>query len=265
MNWDWYSATLPAGPDEVLPVLVRAEDLASIEPIRGMHSYETGVEVRRGPRVFCRAFWGGVNGDDVHVQASGRDAPRVVQAVRDGFPEHRVSRADACEDFTAPGAWDLLSAMCIEVAKDHGVKVRHHGDWLRAVDGRTLYLGGAASLVQVRCYEKGKQLSADPNWVRVEVQVRPKGQGKDRLATAQPGELLGTSFWTSELGQRLGMPEVQRITIRDPWQQSDDERALYWAVRQYGEVFERKAMELGSFEALGVWLSQELQRMRNPQ
>lgn len=262
MNWDWYSATLPGGADEVLPIFVRSADLASLEPIPGIHSYQRGVEVRRGSRVLARAFWGGVNGDQVHVQGSGRDAPWVVQLVREHYPQHRVSRADAREDYTSEGAWELLSEVALAIADEHGVKVQHVGDWHRGKDGRTLYLGGRTSLVQVRVYEKGKQLGMDPNWVRVEVQVRPKGAGKALLATAQPAQLMGAAVWTSHLGERLGVPSISKLQVRDPWHDSDDERAINWMLRQYGEQLNRLMVEQGSWAAVGSYLGDQLKRMR---
>jgi Replication initiation factor len=262
VNWDWYSATLPGGPDEVLPMFVRSADLASLEPVGGMHSYDRGVELRRGSRVLARAFWGGVNGDQVHVQGSGRDAPWVVKVIRDHFPAHRVSRADAKEDYTAEGAWELLSEVALAIADEHGVKVQHVGDWHRGKDGRTLYLGGRTSLVQVRVYEKGKQLSMDPNWVRVEVQVRPKGIGKTTLSTVQPAELLGSSRWTTHLGEKLGVPSIAKLQVRDPWEESDEHRAIGWMLRQYGEHLERLVIDQGSWAAVGMYLGDQLKRFR---
>lgn len=262
MNWDWYSATLKNGPDEVLPVLLSGFDLSSLEPCRGVHSYARGVQVKRGDRVFCRAYWGGVNGEHVHVQSSGADSPGVVDLLRSNFPEHRVSRADAREDYSAPGAWELLTSAALAVADEHEVKVEHAGDHHRAKDGRSFYFGGREALVRVVVYEKGKQLGMDPHWVRLEVRVRPKGAGKAALATAQPSQLMGASMWTTSLANRIGVPEIERLQVRDPFQPSDEDRAIHWMLRQYGEAIEGLAVKLGSYAALGNYLGEQLRAMR---
>ncbi len=263
MNWDWYSATIKQWPDEVLPVLVGGFDLASLQPCRGVHSYARGAEVRRGDRVFCRAYWGGVNGQEsVHVQSSGADAPGVVDLLRRNFPEHRVSRADAREDYIAPGAWELLTAAALAVADEHGVKVEHAGDHHRAQDGRSLYFGGREALARVIVYEKGKQLGLDPHWVRLEVRVRPKGAGKSVLASAQPAQLMGASTWTKSLAARIGAPEIGRLQVRDPFQPSDEDRAIQWMLKQYGEAIEGLAVKLGSYAALGNYLGEQIRSMR---
>jgi len=205
--------------------------------------------------VFARAFWGGVNGEEsVHVQASGPDTPAMVDVIRSSWPEHRVSRADAREDFSDPKAWRWLSKIGLRVAEDFGLRVSTVGDWVRGKHGRTLYIGAPKSRVGVRIYEKGKQLGVDPNWVRLEVQVRPTGEGKSALCGVMPGQLMEAAVWTRELARRVGMPELQAVRVRDPWSPGDDESALRWCLRQYGAVLERKAKTIGGWEALGAWI-----------
>jgi hypothetical protein len=259
VNWDWYSATLESSADHVLGVLQGGQDLTSVYPCRGLHSYSHGAEVRRGDRIFARAFWGGVNGDDVHVQASGSDTPAVVETIRQHWPEHRVSRADSREDWTHPKAWRWVSKIAIGVAEELGVRTNTVGDWIQAEHGRTLYLGGKTSRVQVRVYEKGKQLGVDPNWVRLEVQVRPTGIGKSALCSALPGQLMQTSIWTQVLSHRVGMPELDAVRIRDPWTPSDDENALRWCIQQYGAVLGRKAQSLGGWAELGSEIGRQVE------
>lgn len=262
MMFDWYSATVESSPDHVLGVLQGGQDLASVYPIRGLYSYPRGAEVRRGDRVFAKAFWGGVNGDDhVHVQASGPDSPQVVELVREHWAEHRVSRADSREDWSHPKAWRWVSKLALGVASECAVATSTVGDWINAVGGRTLYLGGRTSRVQVRIYEKGKQLGVDPNWVRLEVQVRPTGVGKSDLAVALPGQLMEASLWTQLLARRVGIPELDAVRVRDPWTPSDDENQLRWCMRQYGALLDRKAKALGSWEKLGGFLGAEFDQV----
>ncbi len=253
MNWDWYSATVESSADHVLGTLQGGQDLVSVYPTKALYSYSRGAEVRRGDRVLARAFWGGVNGDaNVHVQASGSDTPALVEMLRQHWPEHRVSRADSREDWSDPKVWRWVSKIAIAVAKDWGVRMSTVGDWIQAKQGRTLYLGGKTSRVQVRVYEKGKQLGVDPNWVRLEVQVRPSGEGKSALCSAVPGQLMEVSPWTRELARKVGIPELDAVKIRDPWTPSDDDNALRWCVEQYGAVFARKAVALGGWDQFGA-------------
>lgn len=269
MRYDWYSPTVDSSADHVLATLQGGQDLASVYPIRGLYSYPRGAEVRRGDRVLAKVFWGGVNGEDqVHIQASGPDTPQVVQLVREHWPAHRVARADACEDYRGPKVWRQLSKLAIGVAELAGVRMSTVGDWIHARAGRTLYLGGKTSRVQVRVYEKGKQLGVDPDWVRMEVQVRPTGEGKSHLATALPAQLMEVSPWTSMLARRVGIPELDAVRIRDPWTPSDEETAFRWGVRQYGALFVRKAAALGGYAQLGAVIEAELaeieaQRLRS--
>lgn len=266
MNWDWYQATIPAPPDEVLGRFERAYGLWSVQPGRGLYSYDHGAEVRgeRGSReVVARAFWGGVNGDrSVHVQSSGGCSGDVVRLLREHWPEHRVSRADSCKDWSHPKAWRRISKIAVGVAQLLNVRTSTVGDWIQAKAGRTLYLGGKTSRVQVRVYEKGKQLGADPDWVRLEVQVRPSGQGKSEVAKVEPAQLMQSSMWTAALAQRTGIEELERFVIRDPWRQTDDDRALWYCAKQYGGVFERKAAAAGGFEQLGLLLQSLIEQQR---
>lgn len=246
MQFDWYSATVGAGPDEVLGVL---GGFGQLEPIRGLHSYAQGMEVRQGTEVVARAFWGGVNGtDSVHVQASGEATPDVVNVVRGEWPSHRVSRADACRDFSDAKAWRRLSKLAISVAADHRVKTATNGDWIGKQDGRTLYLGGPSARVRARVYEKGKQLGplADQNRVRVECQVRPQGaDGKEALCCVPPERLWWSSQWSADFAERLGVPELEAIAIRPAPSVANEERTRYWLAVQYGAVLGRWGDEIG--------------------
>lgn len=258
-SWDWYSATLPAGPDEVVGTLAAHGEL---RPCRGLYSYEEGMEFAEpGERgeVFCRAFWGGVNGvQSVHVQCSGARTGQLVQHIRSTWPEHRVARADACADWCDAGAWRSLSKAAFAVRKEFELSSRLNGDWVSREDGRTIYLGGRTSQVQARLYEKGKQLGTLPDWVRLEIQVRPGGEGKSNMASAAPGQLFSVSAWTRALSARVGVPELEAVRIRDPWRPSEDERALDFLVRQYGGLLRRQRERVGSWADLGKYLGSRL-------
>lgn len=255
MIFDFYGASVEADPSELLAGLVRRFDLSSVRTARGMHGFNRGAEVHRGERVLARVWWEGT-GPDPHVQGSGESAPTVADYLRGLECSHYVARADVREDYTAPGAFDLLSGLCLTVADAHRIKVIHQGDWHRAKDGRTVYLGAPTSPIRLRCYEKGLQVGGDPDHVRVELQVRPRKEGRSMCARAQPAELFGSSRWSRELGDRLGMPEVQRLRVGTTWRAPDEQRARAVLVRQYGRVLKAWAEEIGSFSGLGVKLGE---------
>ncbi len=255
MNWDWYSCTVSEPPDAVLGALAEGQDLVDVRPVKGLYSYDRGAQLHRGDRVLVTAYWGGVNGDDsTHLQGTGADAPWVVNQVRTRWPAHRVARADVCEDFVAPGMWQRLSEIGLRVARDHRLKTNTVGDWIDGLDGRTLYLGARTARMRCRVYEKGIQVGGDRDWVRAEVQVRPSGEGKTALCALEPAQILGASSWTRDLADALGMPDIAAVRVRDPWQPSEDQRALSFCLQQYGAVLGRKAAALGGFDKLGEYI-----------
>lgn len=250
MRFDFYGASVEADPSELLAGLASKFDLAGVRPGRPMHGFRRGAEVHRGDRVLARVWWEGT-GPDPHVQGSGEAAPIVADYLR-GLPySHYVARCDSAEDYTAPGAFDVLAGLCLTVADQHRIRVLHQGDWHRGLDGRTVYLGAPTSPTRVRCYEKGLQVGGDPNHVRVELQVRPKARARSLLAVSQPVEVWGCSAWSRDLAGRLSMPDVEKIRVGTSWRAPDEQRARYSLVRQYGRVLTSWANDLGGWEQLG--------------
>jgi hypothetical protein len=150
--------------------------------------------------------------------------------------------------------WRQLSKAALAVRKEFGLASRLNGDWIARADGRTIYLGAPSSYVQARLYEKGKQLGSHPDWVRLEIQVRPSGEGKSNLASVEAAQLFSVCPWTRALSERVGIPELEAVRIRDPKHPADDERALEYMVRQYGGLLRRTEERLGSWEAVSELL-----------
>lgn len=263
MFFDWYSATVPESADSVIPTFLDSFDLSSFRQIKPRNSYSHAVEIHRGDVSIAKLFWGGVNGSDVHVQASGGQANRVAQMVRHWWPAHRVARADVAEDYTAAGAFEVLSAVCLSVADEFNVKVAQHGDWHRNRDGRTLYIGSRQSVVFLRVYEKGKQLGKDPDWTRVEFEIKPNSRQKGMLATMAPTEMLGLSRWATAVQENLSRGTGIEPVRRAYQVKTDLSKALDWMLRQYGPTLEQVARELGGFGALGPFLESQLQERKD--
>lgn len=264
MRFDYYSATVAADPGEVLAFFDEREELCDVVPSRPLNGYHRGADLVRGGSVLLRAMWGG-NGGGVFVLGSGQEAVGVASGLREGFPGHEVTRCDVCEDWDAPGLFDRFVPVLLEVADAHRVSVRHVGDWHRAEKGRTLYLGAGASVVQVRCYEKGRKEGppASPGWVRLETQVRPKGSGQRRLMgeIAPPG-VWGASRWSKEVAERvLGLEDVEGARMGTVYRRGDRERALYWLVRQYGGLLRDLEKESGGWVQVGEFLGELVERV----
>lgn len=269
MRFDWYAATVRDDQSAVIETLSSGLG-ADVAPGRALHGYDRGFDFKREGSVVARMLAGGRNGYP-HVWASGEDTDRLVPVLRNAWPAtHRVSRMDAAEDFDGPGAWDRLYGATIELALDRNLKIDQAGDWYRLEEGRTLYVGGRKSAVFARVYEKGKQLrgraldgGADISLdlVRLEVQVRPEGDARNVAAAGAPEEAFGYSDWSQELARRVFGLEVDRVHIKER-RESDDERALEWSVRQYGDHFERLAEKVGGWAEVGLYLHQMKQRQQ---
>lgn len=256
MRWDWYQATVETEPDHVIAELLRAHELASISDCPPIRPYERGVAIVRGDRTLARCFWGGVN-PKPHVIATGEDSPAVAEVLRGGIP-HRVSRADACEDYEAAGAWERISGMWLDAADEFGVSVKHEGDFHRGTNGRTLYLGAPTSVVRARCYEKGVQLGIDRPIVRAEVQCRPKSHARALVSKLEPGEAWGLSRWSRSLGEALTGLDIPRVPAGTLYTPTDTDRARAALLRQYGKHLQAWADELGSWEKLGSAIGDRL-------
>jgi hypothetical protein len=230
-------------------------DLVDLVPSAPKNGYTHGTEVRRGDHVVAWIWWGGNPG--VCVTGSGEDSPAVAEFLR-GLPAyHRVTRADACEDWVQAGLFDRLSRVLIEYAEGNRVRINQQGDWVRHQE-RTLYLGSQTSVVQLVLYEKGYQVGGDPDWVRLEVRVRPKkGAGFD-VAQWPPGKLFEASRWVVEALERIGWDHLQAESIGTVWRPSDQERARRALLAQYGRTLREWADELGSYEALAQELAEAL-------
>lgn len=221
-----------------------------------MHGYARTVTLHKDDSAVARIMLGGSQ-KYANVTGSSDDTGLVVAAVRELWPApaHRVTRADTSVDFDdGAGTFDRLAALCLAHADAASIKVDHMGDWHRAMDGRTLYLGSRKSAVMVRVYEKGIQLQQrnpgfeglfSRNLVRVEVQVRPEKASRLQAAACDPLELFGFGKWTIALIEELlDVTDVEYVRIRER-RESDRDRALRWMVRQYGDHLASLADDTG--------------------
>jgi hypothetical protein len=264
VNFDWYGASVDAGPDETLAEVLGAFEMASLAPLRPTSGFNRAMAVKRGDTTLATVMWenlGDPDGNSCFVQGTGRHAAPVATMLRAWMPSHRVARADVAEDYTGEGTWDRLSTLCFNVADDHHVKTEHAGDWHTGVAGRSVYLGGRQSVAREICYEKGKQIGGDPNHVRMELRVRPATRdAKYRASQASPIDLYGAARWSRDLATRLGHPDVAKLSLGTVYRDEDVQRARRSLFRQYGEVLRGIEAEVGSWAAAGVYIGDVLSK-----
>lgn len=260
MMFDWYQAGVVDSPDYILGHLSSAFDMADVERASPRNGYQYAAKIARGPTTLCEALWGGNTGDRVLVLGTGANASPVASVVRSEWPDHHLVRADVAEDYDEPDAFAALSALMLNIADKHRLKVTHYGDWHRCENGRTLYVGSRQSPVMARLYEKGIEQrvkgyspDASPDWVRLEIEVKPKrADARKHLATLQPDEFMACSPWTREVAQCLFETSLQAITgLGTIKRMSDDERALAALVKQYGGLLGRLEQGAGSWDSVG--------------
>ena len=167
---------------------------------------------------------------------------------------------------TGSGLFEKLTDSLIEHGRRNRVKVSTVGDWLtdKSLDGRTLYLGAPTSSASIRLYEKGKQIANQIftkngyvvpedfplDWVRLELQLRPKKQQKIKAASDDLANFWGYANWTKEVADDVFSLDVPRVKA-DEWKQTDDERVMMWLAKQYGNFFSRLLDKKGSWASVG--------------
>jgi DNA relaxase NicK len=262
-RFDWYQATVPGvDEEEILGSYLADEPMSSFFPVGGeTHGYARAGVIRVGDADVLRLLWGGNNDAAPNIRFSGEQAAQGASWLRSRFPNHAVTRADACVDFEDENAWTILLDRCMEVKRECKVASGVAGDWLDdgSPKGRTLYLGASSSVVRTRLYEKGKQQKQGLDWVRAEVQVRPK-KPLERYACscATPAQIWGLSRWTMQLRERFDLSEVPKM-CREVTNRTAFDARKDWLLRQGGNTLKEWAEMLGGFPAL----AEELERLLN--
>ena len=266
--FDWYQATTKVGIDEFQDTFADVYDYADWRTTKATNNYHHGAQLVSCDRVVLTALWGGPNGSNVHTFATGFEARKFSSVLRERLPSHMVTRADGALDFIEADAWDNIERMALHVADKHHIKVQHFGDFHNKLDGRTLNMGGTSAFVRSTIYEKGKQLGENPDWVRVEVKVKPprltkqefaKGHEEPRIIASRlkPIELFGCARWTNSLLETTTGLIAPSLPLRT-WAKTDAEKAVASMLKQYKNVFAYLLELHGSPSAVGAQLYQYL-------
>jgi hypothetical protein len=270
-RFDWYQATVQA---EVVDLKACLADLAPAghweHMNRAPHGYGFGDKLVDADGAACMVWWGGTHAHP-HAVISGELAQPGSELLRAELPGHSVTRADACIDYAESGAYDRLQDLALTVAKDRGIRVGTAGDHLLTFKGRTCYLGAPTSHTRLRLYDKAAELrdkfAADPvrlsgvpeHLARLECQVRPQTSvAKVAAASVDPLTLMGSAAWMRELMRLVAGVELEPFEAGKVWRQSDDARAWAAVLAQYGGLFRRAQLELGSWQCVGLQIGSDL-------
>lgn len=270
VRFDWYQATVTAQVQDLRSSLGELAEDGWERLSRVPHGYGFGDVLNDADGALLRLWWGGTH-DQPHVVASGESAQRVAEHLREYFPAHRVTRADVCQDYAEPGAYDRLQELALGVARERGIKVGTAGDHLLTLKGRTLYVGSPASHARLRVYDKAEELRAKfagqyakleaipDQLARFEVQVRPQTvEAKAAASKAEPVALIGSAAWLRELWRQVEGAELEPFQAGAAWRASDDARAYAAMLPQYGAMLRRLRADLGSWDCVGLQIGHDL-------
>ena len=208
--FDWYACSIDHNPDLVMVELLGSYPHGTWENVKPKNGYTDARSlVLPDLSVAATLWWGGASqGAAVYAFATGSNAHTFSSVIRSLYPVHRLVRADIAVDFNESGAWVSLNSLAHNLHENKFVrKTPHYVGELgkEAVDspdvkGRTIYLGSRQSVHMARFYEKGKKDNPSmPNWVRVEVEFKPRDGARYDYASATPAECLAATRLGAEL------------------------------------------------------------------
>lgn len=256
LRFDYYAATTQSAPFLQLTRLLAGVESGSNE----IESRARGGMTRRvsiidsAGREFGSVQCGRGPHSLVLIEAFGERTPAIVELLRASVP-HRVTRVDSCADFDEPRSFERLLKAVNATKKQWKLFGEKRGDWDRPECGRTRYIGSSKSVAMLRLYEKGKQPEyrhlGREHWVRLELQVRPTKNARERYSKLTATEVWGASRWSREVCERLLGTHVDPHPAGTIYRQTDQERQLYWLCRHYRSLLLSLREESGSWDLVG--------------
>lgn len=251
-HFDWYRATVPTS---VQMLTAKCMELAGEYPALkegpGRFNYTHSKEISRcGVERVATILHGGANGHP-NVEASGPQAQALSSLLR-ASRAHRVTRCDIAVDMLSDTLYERLRGVTKQISDEHRVawsEITH-----RDKDkGNTVYLGSRKSAVFARVYEKGKaewekiapvdRYDDLKGWVRIELEVKPQKEMRERAASMEPSEFWGISPWTAQLAEEAFDMTAEPIPFH-PRRQASDERAWATSINQYRNIYQRRCEQL---------------------
>ena len=208
--FDWYGCSLDHNPDLIMTDLLVSYPHGTWEVVKPKNGYTDAMSLFLPDlSVAVTLWWGGSSqGSAVYAYASGSTAHTFASVIRSLYPVHRVVRVDVAVDYNESGSWVSLNSLAQYLYKGKFVRKppQYIGELgMEAVDspdvkGRTIYLGSRQSVHFARFYEKGKKDNPSlPDWVRAEVEFKPRGDARYAYASATPAECLAATSLGAEL------------------------------------------------------------------
>lgn len=294
MRFDYYASTIEDEPKRVIDTLGKLGH--RVEPCHNLakaYHYTDGYAVMNDQSgMACRIMV--KEGQKPYAFASSDATDAFCDLVRNEWPErHLVTRLDPCQDFYDSKARRKITGLMRRMAKARRMRLTEIKDPLDPTAGQTTYLGSEASEYRMRTYDKGweqygkiqrqcgrkgfelpkdirftlpcgVEVQAD-QWIRAELQARPKDEEARRLAAiCTPEQAWGLTDWTHDLAKQAFALELERIYIRARKMSKDDE-ALRWMLRQYKGPLSRMVEDLGSWDCVGLTLGEMLKQIEDEQ
>lgn len=242
-TFDWYHGTIERPYSEVISSLGQSLDtLHDLRPDPPKFGYEQGHAFFNGDERVAAIWWGG--NPHTFVQSTGHHAQICAPLFQkmDILP----SRIDAAMDFCEMEIIEPLFLAAANFAREHGMTTNQHGDWVNRKKGRTFQLGSRQSTAMYRIYEKGKQMSADPAWLRIESEIHPRKRPQREMARAlTPDQVFACQPWQTEFLEFIGFQKFKPQSLGNIWRPSDTDRARAALVKQYGRILQDWSDEVG--------------------
>lgn len=254
-SWDYYAGSIDEGNiSQVIDIMsILGKRIERITPLHGCdRAYGVFREVdgRQGASVQT----GGHHGARVLFECHGPGTDAFVGDFRIGIPEHKVSRCDVAIDNEDEGLFERTDEAALGIKRKYGLIGYIDGDWDHPELGRTRYLGSRKSEIRVRTYEKGKEpeyIHANrPNWIRSEIQFRPRVGYKELFASISPDDVWKVSKWTSEFFSLITGMSCGRLKMKLPKPKTDFEMRFSAMLKQYGRTIEEGLSIFGTYDEL---------------
>jgi len=291
MRFDYYACTVQADPNRVLETLQKlGNSFDQCDSLAAAYHYDHGLTINhKDTGLACRML---IKEGQEHpfIFASSDATDAFVDLVRNEWPDrHEVTRCDPCQDFYDASARPQLYRLMRRHAKERRMAFRQ----IKPLDpscGQTTYLGSRKSEFNLRMYDKGWEVfnkqhatigrkallktsdftfkvgGADvrpADWIRVELEARPKEKEARRIAAAAtPEDVWGLTTWTREFAIEAFKLELEQAYFRVP-RVGNDERALRWMCHQYANMLHRMHGDLGDWACVGKQIGDVLQNIQD--
>jgi len=192
------------------------------------------------------------------MEILGPRAADFMRLMRERYVHH-CTRIDVAHDYEGPNAFQELNEVFEATKTKFDVYGQKAGDWDQPRFGLTRTLGSRGSNVRVQLYMKGRHPDCvhhgRPDWVRVELRVRPVGAAaKRRFSSCSLEEAWGANRWTRHLANLLFGLDIPSLSPRKPSKRTDGDRVIYNLLMRCHKRFEESAVACGGWDKLGLEL-----------